>query len=100
MRYPWINVGKSKREKGWNLHLLSINAEAVQLLYKTLPCLSESKLSFKIVEDSKVLFMLNDGMLEASQVGKFMTVYSNSDKQVRTCLYQILLLGLRIQVLT
>ena len=74
-RGPWATVGKSTRVQGWKLHLSSIPTEAISLLISVIPILLKHGMSFKIATSEKVLGMLNEGELGATQVGKFVTVY-------------------------
>lgn len=78
---PWATVGKSARVQGWKLHLSSIPPEAGRLLTTVIPILLQAGASFKVAVNQKLLRMLNDGELGATQVGKFITIYPEGDEQ-------------------
>lgn len=77
----WISVGKSDRCQGWKLHLSSIPVESGCLLQTVVPILIEADVPFKCAKSPRVLVELNSGVLGASQVGKFLTIYPDSDEQ-------------------
>lgn len=80
---PWASVGKTDRVQGWKLHISTIPGEAIQLLNCIIPCLLKYKVpSFKIARDTMTLGYLNEGELGRTQIGKFMTIYPQDDKQV------------------
>lgn len=76
---PWAFVRDTERVQGWKLHLSSINIEASSLLRVVVPHLRDLRTAFKIARDSRILSHLNDGLLGMPQVGKFMTIYPESD---------------------
>jgi hypothetical protein len=63
-------------EHGWKLHLSATETTAFALMEKVLPILVRRGVAFKVARDSEVLGTLNEGALAATQVGKFMTIYS------------------------
>lgn len=78
----WEFVGSTpQQEYGWKLHISSIQCEVVSLLAKILPPLINYGVSFKIARNPDVLAMLNEGSYGATQVGKFMTIYPNSNDE-------------------
>lgn len=77
----WISVGSAQGIQGWKLHLSTIQVEAPGLLEKVLPVLRSTGIPFKIARDTITLAQLNEGELGASQVGKFMTIYPNSEEE-------------------
>ena len=79
IRGPWAVVRKSKRVQGWKLHVSSIPIEASRLLIKVVPFLRDQSVPYKIAKDMRVLSQLNEGDLGPTQVGKFMTIYPESD---------------------
>ncbi len=77
--FPWIYVGHTSRIQGWKIHLSSINIEAVELLRKVVPYLVSLNVCFKVIQNSQALTMLNEGDFGDTQIGKFMTIYPDSD---------------------
>jgi serine/threonine protein kinase len=78
---PWAVVGHTNRVQGWKLHLSSIPIEAGSLLERVLPFLLEEHVSFKFARTPWLLGALNEGSLGDLQVGKFITIYPDSDPQ-------------------
>lgn len=81
LRYPWAVVSNSSRVQGWKLHLSTIPSEADRVLELICPFLCKRKISFKVVQSEFLLGMLNEGGLGDTQVGKFMTIYPQSDTE-------------------
>ena len=82
-RDVWLVVGETRRVQGWKLHISSVPVEAKRLLEVVLPVLLEAGAPFKLVRDLDALVELNGGGLGQSQVGKFMTIYPESDVDSR-----------------
>lgn len=78
-RGVWAAVGRSSRTQGWKLHLSSVPVEAVALLDLVVPFLKSCDVSFKVAKDEMVLCQLNEGELGGTQMGKFITIYPESD---------------------
>src|SRR5262245_22235037 len=79
---PWIWVTPDPAEvpqQGWKLHLSATVASAITVLDRVLPVLLANGASFKVARSLAELQSLNEGRLGFSQVGKFITVYPNSD---------------------
>jgi tRNA A-37 threonylcarbamoyl transferase component Bud32 len=79
---PWIWVTPDLADipqQGWKLHLSATVASAVTVLGRALPVLLANGASFKVARSLAELQSLNEGRLGFSQVGKFITVYPNSD---------------------
>lgn len=76
---PWIMVGETTKIQGWKLHISTVPYDANRLLNIVLPELKKRKTCFKVIEDSNQLIKLNTGLLGNTQVGKFMTIYPDSD---------------------
>ncbi|HZD36766.1 MAG TPA: hypothetical protein VE130_16295 [Nitrososphaeraceae archaeon] len=81
IKYPWIFVNATSRIQGWKLHLSIINKEVKKLLNTVVPVLCENQIPFKLAQDEIVLALLNEGRLGATQVGKFITIYPENDKE-------------------
>ncbi|MGN7395372.1 lanthionine synthetase LanC family protein [Peribacillus frigoritolerans] len=79
LRYPWAVIGNTSRLQGWKIHLSTIPSEAGHLLKLVCPFLSEKETSFKIAQDEFILGLLNEGTFGNTQIGKFMTIYPESD---------------------
>ena len=71
----WAHVGMPDRPHGWKLHLSSVQAEAEALMERIVPCLKSHDVPFKVAADAAILGLLNEGLLGATQVGKFATIY-------------------------
>ncbi len=79
----WGFVGRSSGVQGWKLHVSSIPTEAVDLLSVVIPCLRGFGVPFKVAKEESVLCQLNEGALGGTQIGKFITIYPDSDGQAR-----------------
>ena len=82
-RYPWAVVGRTRRRQGWKLHLSSVQVQAPRLLRAVVPALRAQRVSFKVAQDERVLGLLNEGEFGPTQVGKFLTIYPDSDAHAR-----------------
>jgi class IV lanthipeptide synthase len=89
-RYPWAIIGRTQRVQGWKLHLSSVQSEAPALLDAVLPILREERVAFKLAQDDRVLALLNEGELGATQIGKFLTIYPESDELARRLALQLI----------
>lgn len=81
---PWIGVrraGATARVQGWKLHVSASIRNASEVLTAVLAVVRDFPCDFKVAADLSVLFSLNDGSMGWSQVGKFVTVYPNSDDE-------------------
>lgn len=66
---------------GWKLHVSASPVDARRILEQALPVLFAEDATFKVCASSDALLYLNQGQGGLSQVGKFITVYPNSDEQ-------------------
>ncbi len=83
IRGPWAVVGRTRREQGWKLHVSTIPVQARSLLEVVVPLLHERDIPFKIAREETVLHQLNEGALGATQVGKFLTAYPQTNRAAR-----------------
>jgi tRNA A-37 threonylcarbamoyl transferase component Bud32 len=68
-------------DQGWKLHMSANMASAPEVLRRALPVLLAEDANFKLAASPEILAALNFGQSGMSQIGKFITVYPNSDKQ-------------------
>lgn len=68
-------------EQGWKLHISANAASASEVLRRTLPILLAEDANFKTAASLEILASLNFGQSGLSQIGKFITIYPNSDSQ-------------------
>jgi serine/threonine protein kinase len=69
--------------QGWKLHVSAHPASAADVLEAVLPILIAHRVRFKVAASHRALMILNAGAAGPSQVGKFITVYPESDDQAR-----------------
>lgn len=67
--------------QGWKLHVSASVLSAEEILLQVLPLLLAEDASFKVAASLKILDHLNQGQGGLTQIGKFITVYPNSDAQ-------------------
>ena len=80
----WIMVRNERaanRAQGWKLHISAGAASAETVLGRALDVLLAENADFKVVASIPKLIELNNGDGGFSQIGKFITVYPNDDKQ-------------------
>ena len=78
----WLSFeSHPKREQGWKLHLSATVLSAVEVLERSLPILLKANVPFKVAANLGCLNDLNEGHVGISQVGKFVTVYPDTDEQ-------------------
>jgi serine/threonine protein kinase len=83
LQFPWAMVGETNLTQGWKLHISSITTEAATLLAIVAPVLQEYQVPFKVAINDTVLSQLNEGHLGDTQIGKFITIYPDSDNNAR-----------------
>jgi serine/threonine protein kinase len=76
-----INEGVTIPAQGWKLHVSASVLSAEEVLQRALPVLLAENASFKVAASLKKLDYLNQGNGGLTQIGKFITVYPNSDAQ-------------------
>lgn len=81
--FPWIFVGYTKITQGWKIHLSSIITEAESLLSLVIPILQKRNIPFKCAFNKEILIQINEGSMGSTAVGKFITIYPNSDEESR-----------------
>jgi serine/threonine protein kinase len=74
-----VNTGHPPPQQGWKIHVSTTWSDAINVLRQILPILISEKASFKVIATSAFLNSLNEGSFGRSQVGKFLTVYPESD---------------------
>ena len=80
----WIYVDKDRSlipSKGWKLHISATPWSAEDVLDMTLPILFSEDACFKFAASIEVIASINEGDGGIGQIGKFMTIYPNSDAQ-------------------
>ena len=76
--------GVQTPDQGWKLHVSAIASEAAEVLRRILPVLFAADARFKVLASATQLAVLNTGGLGLAQIGKFVTIYPNSDGQAVT----------------
>lgn len=80
----WVwaqHCGGKLPQQGWKLHISATVLAARQVLKRALPVLLAEDASFKVAGTLQMLARLNSGVEGLSQIGKFVTIYPNSDRQ-------------------
>ncbi|MGH2346450.1 MAG: protein kinase domain-containing protein, partial [Chloroflexota bacterium] len=80
----WLRARNGRaapREQGWKLHISANAASAADVLRRALAVLLEEDANFKTAASLDALTSLNFGQSGMSQIGKFITIYPNSDEQ-------------------
>lgn len=80
----WINFtnqGNDSVKQGWKLHISAHTLSAITVLRRVLPTLLKASSPFKVVVSLQALTNLNQGIYGWSQVGKFITIYPESDQE-------------------
>ena len=65
--------------QGWKLHVSAHPASAMDVLKAVLPVLARHGVAFKVAASRRTLMALNAGAGGPSQIGKFITVYPETD---------------------
>ncbi|HEY3052146.1 MAG TPA: lanthionine synthetase LanC family protein [Thermoanaerobaculia bacterium] len=78
LRGPWAVAGRPARREGWKLHVSATPSTARGVVATVLSVL-DRRVSFKVLRDSHRLGQMNEGTYGISQVGKFITIYPESD---------------------
>ena len=76
-------MGRSHQVQGWKLHISSRPVEALALISILAPFFGRQDVCFKCARNSHVLQQLNEGALGATQIGKFVTIYPESNACAR-----------------
>lgn len=83
-RQLWLHVRNRRVSipaQGWKLHVSASVGDAHKVLELALPVLFAENATFKLCASSVALLHLNQGRSGLSQIGKFITIYPNSDEQ-------------------
>lgn len=73
----------SMPSQGWKLHVAAHPGAATAVLERVLPVLRDHRAAFKVTASPQDLLILNAGAVGPSQIGKFVTVYPQSDDQAK-----------------
>ncbi|MFP5390945.1 MAG: lanthionine synthetase LanC family protein [Gammaproteobacteria bacterium] len=73
----------NRPSQGWKLHISATVWNAADVLDRTLGILIQERVTFKFPRDAATLRQLNQGVLGASQVGKFLSIYPHDDDQAK-----------------
>ncbi|AXH97396.1 hypothetical protein DV701_15905 [Ornithinimicrobium avium] len=71
------------RSQGWKLHVAAHPGSSPAVLERVLPVLRAHRAPFKVAESPQTLMVLNAGAGGPSQIGKFVTVYPQTDEDAR-----------------
>jgi serine/threonine protein kinase len=75
----WLQVDQPIRDQGWKLHLSTRSDELEPFLGRIAPILRRAGQPFKLLATAEAVSRLNGGEEGATQVGKVVTIYPNSD---------------------
>jgi tRNA A-37 threonylcarbamoyl transferase component Bud32 len=81
---PWIRVkpvGASLPGQGWKIHVSSFASNAADTLARALPVLVAGRYAFKVLGSLSWLRGVNSASAGLSQVGKYITVYPETDNR-------------------
>jgi serine/threonine protein kinase len=78
----YLQVGKASKVQGWILHVSVIWPRFHQLLHSVVPILLKQNVSFKIPRNRNIAELILNGNLGYAQLGKIITIYSDSDEQL------------------
>jgi tRNA A-37 threonylcarbamoyl transferase component Bud32 len=79
----WIYVERDPApsvDRGWKLHVSAALPHALDVLERALEVLLRGETSFKVAASMRVLESLNEGDAGPGQIGKFMTIYPETDE--------------------
>ncbi|AKF86438.1 hypothetical protein MFUL124B02_26880 [Myxococcus fulvus 124B02] len=65
---------------GWKIHLAASNETAVELLQRTLPLLTQARVSFKFCADPAILRLSLNKNAPRTGAGKFVTIYPENEE--------------------
>ena len=79
----WISSNYSRKIKpqGWKLHISANPDNLIKIAKIAIPILKKYAVSFKIVKSIDTLVELNSDVSNATQIGKAITIYPDSDNQ-------------------
>ncbi len=79
---PWASVGEVCVTQGWKLHISTIPVEAQRLLSTLILLIGKHRIvCFKIAASEDHLIRLNSGEYGNTQIGKFVTIYPENDRE-------------------
>ena len=79
---PWIrvtNLNAVPTKQGWKIHVSAMHESATSVLERAFSVLLPETASFKLACSIDSLMLLNEGEFGLSQIGKFITIYPNSE---------------------
>ncbi len=80
----WIRILNDRfplPKQGWKLHVSATVKSATEVLGRVYPILLSNGACFKVAASYDILVRLNAGLLGISQVGKFITIYPQNEKE-------------------
>jgi hypothetical protein len=76
---PWLQYAEPRRDQGWKLHVSTRSDLMASFLARIAPVLRRYRQPFKLPASDEAAFRLNSGDAGASQIGKIVTLYPDSD---------------------
>lgn len=77
----WLYHGKGEFNNNWTVYISMRTEHSVRFLKEVISFLSEKKFAFRLVKDEMQSYHLNSGMLGFTEVGKFLSIYTNSEQE-------------------
>jgi hypothetical protein len=77
----WLFVGEPNFNRNWIVYISALTLQAHKILNKVIPLLKTSKVPFRLIRDEEHSYFLSAGVMQLSEVGKFISIYTQSAAQ-------------------
>lgn len=85
----WLFVGEPNFNKNWIIYVSALTGLAKDILAKVIPLLKTYKVPFRLIRDDDHSYYLSSGVMQFSEVGKFISIYTQSTTQAQEIVTQL-----------
>lgn len=92
--YTFTNKKYNVQDQGWKIHISTKISDAIETLKRVVSYLNNENISFKIVADKQLLYLVNSKPFPRGGSGKFITIYpkdTENFKKILEDLYALLI---------
>ncbi|MFY0255405.1 protein kinase [Chitinophaga sp. 30R24] len=86
----WYYCGNPNFNNNWTIYVSATVKKSIKIISIILPILKELNIPFRLVKDDKRCYELNSGGIDFDEVGKFISIHTNSIEQVDKLLKRII----------
>ena len=88
----WLFVGVPNFHENWIIYISALTWQSKKMLEKVIPLLKAWKVPFRLIRDDDHGYYLNSGVMQISEVGKFISIYTRSVAQAQDIIEELILI--------